>query len=72
MIGCFAIFRNRLSYSNQFSTMLRTTSDEDLSNNVENDSRGDAEPLPEHFDRARLRIGQETSSSAEIQPNTKR
>lgn len=52
--------------------MLRTTSDEDLNNNVGNDSRGDDEPLPKHFGHARLRIGQGTSSSAEIQPNTKR
>jgi hypothetical protein len=55
LAGCLAIFFNRASYTNKFSTIMRTTAGfEDL---VHETDRTGADPLPKHLARARIHLG---------------
>jgi hypothetical protein len=61
--GCLAIFFNRASYTNKFSTIMRTTAGfEDLVH--ENDRTG-ADPLPKHLAKARIHVGRREGAAAE-------
>lgn len=62
LAGCTAIFFNRASYTNKFSTIMRTTAGfEDLVH--ENDRTG-ADPLPKHLARARIDLGRREGVAA--------
>lgn len=47
-IGALAMTKNGLSYTNDFSTILRTTRSEDLNDLVQDAEANGADPLPAH------------------------
>jgi hypothetical protein len=58
--GCISILSNGASYSNRFSTVLRTTRGQELEELVAHNDRTGVDPLPKHLEKARidLRRGQ--------------
>jgi hypothetical protein len=58
--GCLSIYSNGASYSNRFSTVLRTTRGQELEELVLHNDRTGVDPLPKHLEKARidLRRGQ--------------
>lgn len=63
LAGCTAIFFNRASYTNKFSTIMRTTAGfEDL---VHESDRTGADPLPKHLARARIDLGRREGVAAD-------
>jgi hypothetical protein len=58
--GCASILSNGASYSNRFSTVLRTTRGQELEELVVHNDRTGVDPLPEHLEKSRidLRRGQ--------------
>ena len=54
-IGYLAIVKNGLSYSNEFSTILRTTRGEDLDSLVQDEETGGGDPLPVHLGDVEVR-----------------
>jgi hypothetical protein len=58
--GCTSIYSNGASYSNRFSTVLRTTRGQELEELVLHNDRTGFDPLPKHLEKARidLRRGQ--------------
>jgi hypothetical protein len=62
--GCLAIFFNRASYTNKFSTIMRTTAGfEDL---VHETDRTGADPLPKHLAKARIHLGRREGAAEEM------
>jgi hypothetical protein len=55
LAGCFAIFFNRASYTNKFSTIMRTTAGFEYL--VHENDRTGADPLPKHLAKSRIHIG---------------
>jgi hypothetical protein len=58
--GCASILSNGASYSNRFSTVLRTTRGHELEELVVHNDRTGVDPLPKHLEKSRidLRRGQ--------------
>jgi hypothetical protein len=58
--GCVSILSNGASYSNRFSTVLRTTRGQELEELVVHNDRTGVDPLPKHLEKSRidLRRGQ--------------
>jgi hypothetical protein len=58
--GCASIMSNGASYSNRFSTVLRTTRGQELEELIVHNDRTGVDPLPKHLENARidLRRGQ--------------
>jgi hypothetical protein len=58
--GCISIYCNGASYSNRFSTVLRTTRGQELEELVAHNDRTGVDPLPKHLAKSRidLRRGQ--------------
>ncbi|KAE9381990.1 hypothetical protein N431DRAFT_282795, partial [Stipitochalara longipes BDJ] len=54
IVGCFALLRNKLSYSNDFSTILRTTRRPELDMIVHESERIGADPLPNGIARTKV------------------
>jgi len=55
--GLVLVVLNGASYSNKFSTVLRTTRGSDIDKLVENNDRTGIDPLPEELGKARIWIG---------------
>jgi hypothetical protein len=55
-VGCFALLRNKLSYSNDFSTIFRTTRREELDKIVNESERIGGDPLPEGIARTKVQF----------------
>jgi hypothetical protein len=55
LAGCLAIFFNRASYTNKFSTIMRTTAGFEYL--VHENDRTGADPLPKHLAKSRIHIG---------------
>jgi hypothetical protein len=53
--GCIAIYRNGASYTQRFSTILRTTTG--LGQVVAENDRTGADPLPKYLSRTRVKLG---------------
>jgi hypothetical protein len=60
IVGCASIYFNGASYSNRFSTVLRTTRGHELEELVVHNDRTGVDPLPKHLEKSRidLRRGQ--------------
>lgn len=56
VLGCHTLLKNGVSYSNKFSTILRTTRGQDLDVLVEHLERGGEDPLPQCIGEIELRI----------------
>jgi hypothetical protein len=58
--GCASILSNGASYSNRFSTVLRTTRGQELEELIVHNDRTGVDPLPKHLEKGRidLRRGQ--------------
>jgi hypothetical protein len=58
--GCISILSNGASYSNRFSTILRTTRGQELEELIAHNDRTGVDPLPKHLEKSRidLRRGQ--------------
>jgi hypothetical protein len=58
--GCASILSNGASYSNRFSTVLRTTRGQELEELIAHNDRTGVDPLPKHLEKSRidLRRGQ--------------
>jgi hypothetical protein len=68
LAGCLAIFFNRASYTNKFSTIMRTTAGfEDL---VHETDRTGADPLPKHLAKARIHIGRREGAAEEMRSSS--
>jgi hypothetical protein len=68
LAGCLAIFFNRASYTNKFSTIMRTTAGfEDL---VHETDRTGADPLPKHLAKARIHIGRREGAADEMRSSS--
>ena len=61
LVGCVSIFRGNVSYSNKFSTMLRTTRDDSIDTLVATEDRNGADPLPRYLAKAAISLGQSRS-----------
>lgn len=55
-LGCVALLQNNCSYTEEFSTVLRTTRHQDLDEIVPHTARGGADPLPSSLKEIRLRL----------------
>jgi len=64
LTGCLAIFFNRASYTNKFSTIMRTTAGFEYL--VHEKDRTGADPLPKHLARARIHIGHREGSADDV------
>ncbi|KAM0710657.1 hypothetical protein Q7P35_001395 [Cladosporium inversicolor] len=62
--GCIAIFWNGASYTQKFSTVLRTTTS--LGQVVPEKDRSGADPLPEYLSRARAELGRAEETAMEM------
>jgi hypothetical protein len=62
--GCIAIYWNGASYTQKFSTILRTTSS--LGQVVAENDRAGADPLPRYLARARVKLGGTGDVSLEL------
>jgi hypothetical protein len=60
IVGCASILSNGASYSNKFSTVLRTTRGQELEELIAYNDRTGVDPLPKHLEKSRidLRRGQ--------------
>lgn len=58
--GCVSIYYNGASYSNRFSTVLRTTRGQELEELAVHNDRTGFDPIPKHLEKSRtdLRRGQ--------------
>ena len=54
IVGCVSIFFNDASYSNRFSTILRTTRGQELEELVASNDRSGIDPLPQYLAKTRL------------------
>lgn len=57
IIGCISVWHNNVSYSNKFSTILRTTRGEGIETLVAPGDRSGADPLPKYLKKARIDLG---------------
>lgn len=55
-LGCVALLQNNCSYTDDFSTVLRTTRCQDLDEIVPHTARGGADPLPRSMKEIKLRL----------------
>jgi hypothetical protein len=63
LMGLGAILRNKASYSEKFTTVMRTTSGEYTSVPIMACDRGGVDPLPEYIAKAQLQLSSQSSSS---------
>jgi len=66
--GCLAIFFNRASYTNKFSTIMRTTAGFEYL--VHERDRTGADPLPKHLAKARIHIGHREGGVGEMRSSS--
>jgi hypothetical protein len=64
LAGCLAIFFNRASYTNKFSTIMRTTAGFEYL--VHENDRTGADPLPKHLAKSRIHIGHREGAADDI------
>jgi hypothetical protein len=64
LAGCLAIFFNRASYTNKFSTIMRTTAGFEYL--VHETDRTGADPLPRHLAKVRIHIGRREGAAEEM------
>jgi hypothetical protein len=64
LAGCLAIFFNRASYTNKFSTIMRTTAG--FEHLVYETDRTGADPLPKHLAKSRIHIGHREGAADDI------
>ena len=60
--GLFAVYANHASYSADFSTILRTTREAQISESLRAADMSGQDPLPEHLQRAYIVLGPATAS----------
>lgn len=73
--GCVSIHHNGASYSNKFSTIIRTTRGQEMEDLVASDDRDGADPLPKYLANARIRLGDgesEQKTKDELRPYVQR
>lgn len=70
--GCVSIYHNGASYSNKFSTIIRTTRGQKIEELVAADDRDGSDPLPKYLAKARIMLGErelERKSEEEVRPH---
>ena len=56
VLGCLALLRNGVSYTNDFSTVVRTTRNPEIATLMAASDRTGEDPLPEDFGHSKLRV----------------
>ena len=71
MVGIYAIYKNKASFTSYFSTIVRVTNHLDLEESIDEKDRSGSDPLPQHFGDTVVNLGEQREQvKQEVQNKT--